>query len=100
MPAEPRTFDLPALLTADEASAFARWSRSELNRRMKAHQFEWIKLSEGRSGRVRIVRDSLLAHLGLIDDTKPRRRRRDRQAQQEMHTASARFNIDIERAGG
>ena len=99
MPAEP-TFDLPHLLTADETCQFARWSRSELNRRMKRHEFEWVKLSEGRSGRVRIVRDSLLTHLGLIDSSKPPRRRRDRRAQAEQHRAAARFGIDIEETKG
>ena len=95
MPDATRTFGLSHLLTAAETCAFARWSRSELSRRMKAGAFESVKLSEGRSGRVRIVRDSLLAHLGLIAD-EPRRRRRDRQVDAELHRAAARFGIDIE----
>ncbi|MCZ6887914.1 MAG: hypothetical protein O7H39_05410 [Gammaproteobacteria bacterium] len=82
-------------MTKRQAREFTQLSASALDRTLAAGRIRSIKLGEGRSAPVRIVRDQLLVDLGLIEN-QPRRRRRDRQAERELHAAAARFGIDIE----
>ena len=95
MPDPNRTFGLPALLTKAQARDFLQWSASALDRALATGRIRSIKLGKGKSAPVRIPRDALLEDLGLVEG-QHRRRRRDRQADAELHRAAARFGIDIE----
>jgi excisionase family DNA binding protein len=77
----------PLLLTVPQAAELLQLSRRSVDRRIAAGDIAVARLGKGPRAPVRVVRDALLADLGLIG--KADTRRRARQARAEQHAALA-----------
>lgn len=78
---------LPPMLTVVQACELLGCGRRTLTRMMHDGAIRWSKLGRGRSAPIRIVRDSLLAAVGL--ESRSGQQRRHSAAEAEYHQAMA-----------
>lgn len=85
-------FDLPPMLTKQQACEFLQVSPKSLERMLSDGTLPFTKLGKSRSTPVRIPRDQMLRELGLISRSSIRRHRRVADA--EYHRVMAQMGSE------